>query len=154
MNEKLPIFLCVVSLLIGAIAGVMFLSHEARGQGGGIIVDGEDDILMITNEHSAELANVTSVVTSRVFVEYRDFAFTCEPQRSDALLQAAANVTSRVIVEYADFIFGVSLGPNPMEIIPEFQSPIILSLLLILSTLTLAFAKCTHSSWRREKRAR
>jgi len=145
MNKMLPICLCVILLLLGAFAGAMFLSRKARAQGDGIIVDGEDDVSMITNEYSAEIANVTSGVTSRVVVEYgdfgsklglnrsgeldqaagavssrvlaeyADFAFTCESQRSDALLQAAANVTSRIIVEYADFIFSPSLGPKPME---------------------------------------
>jgi hypothetical protein len=132
-------------LLLGAFAGALFLSSGARAQGDGIIVDGEDDVSMIPNEYSAELANVTSVVasrvvveygdfssklelnksgeldqaasavSSRVLVEYADFAFTYESQRSDALLEADANVTSRIIVEYADFIFGTGLGPKPME---------------------------------------
>jgi hypothetical protein len=145
MNKMLPIGLCVISLLLGAIAGALFLSGGARAQGTGIIVDGEDDISTIANEYSAELANVTGEVTSRavveygdfasklelnksgeldqaaaavpsrVAVEYADFAFAYESQRSDALQQSAANVTSRIIVEYADFIFSPSLGPKPME---------------------------------------
>jgi hypothetical protein len=173
MNKMLPIGLCVI-LLLGAIAGALFLSSGARAQGDGIIVDGEDDITTIANEYSAELANVTggvtsravveygdfgsklelnksgeldqaaSAVSSRVAVEYADFAFAYESQRSDALVQAAANVTPRIIVEYADFIFGTSLGPNPVEIIPEFPSPIILLLLMMLSALALAFVKRTR----------
>jgi hypothetical protein len=149
----------------------MLLSSEARAQGGGIIVDGEDDISVITNEYSAELANVTSGVTSRVIVEYGDFSSKLELDKSGELDQAAGAVSSRIAVEYADFIlvyglqgsenlshvatsvapgitveyadfiFGVSLGPNPTEMIPEFPSPIILLLLMILSTLALAFAK-------------
>ena len=145
MNKILPICLCVISLLVGAIAGVIFLSSEARSQGDGIIVDGEDDISVVTNEYSAELGNVTSgvtsrvvgeygdfgsklelnqsgeldqaagVVSSRVTAEYADFGFICESQRSDILLQAAVDVTSRIIVEYADFIFSPTLGPKPME---------------------------------------
>ena len=184
VNKILLMCLCAILLLLGAIAGDMFLSSEARLQGDGIIVDGEDDITTIANEYSAELANVTggvtsravveygdfgsklelnesgeldqaaSAVSSRVAVEYADFAFAYESQRSDALVQAAANVTPRIIVEYADFIFGTSLGPNPVEIIPEFPSSIILLLFMILSALVLAFAKCARSSWERVKQMR
>ena len=145
MNKILPICLCVISLLIGAIAGVVFRSSEAISQGDGVIVEGEDDKSMITNEYSPELANVTngvtsraiveygdsssgpelkrssgldqaaSAVSSRVVVEYADSAPTYESQHSDGLQQSAANVTSRIIVEYADFVFGPSLGPKPMN---------------------------------------
>lgn len=145
MNEKLPICLCAILLLLGAGAGVVFRSSEARSQGDGIIVDGEDDISMITNEYSAELANVTNGVTvraiveygdfssgpelkravgldqaagavsSRVVVEYADSAPVYESQQSVGLQQSAANVTSRIVVEYADSIFSPSLGPKPMN---------------------------------------
>jgi hypothetical protein len=174
MNKKPLMCLGVISLLLGAIAVTMFSPSEARAQGDGIIVDGEDDISTIANEYSAELANVTGGVTSRavveygdfgsklelnrsgeldqaagavssrVAVEYADFAFAYGLQRSDALVQADANVTPRIIVEYADFMFGTSLGPNPVEIIPEFSSPIILLLLMMLSALALAFIKRTR----------
>jgi hypothetical protein len=170
VNKKSTICLYVISLLLGVVAAAMFFPSEARAQGDGIIVEGEDDISIMPNEYSAELANATSTVTSRVvteygdsnskleldrsseldqaasavssrvLVEYADFSFTCESQRSDALQHVAANVTSRIIVEYADFI----LGPNSMEIIPEFPSPIILPLLMILLALALAFAKRTQ----------
>jgi len=145
MKKRLLTCLCVVSLLLGAIAGVMFLSSRARAQGDGIIVDGEDDISVITNEHSAELANVTSGVTSRVVVEYGDFNSKLDLNKSDELNQAASIVSARIIVEYADFvstyglqssenltqtaasvkpriivdyadfIFSTGLGPKPME---------------------------------------
>ena len=145
MNKISPSCLCLISLLVGAVAGVMFLSSEARAQGDGIVVDGADDISMIANEYSTELANATrevtsrvvaeygdfssnlelnksseldkgaSAVSSRVAVEYADFASACELQSSEALSQAAADVTSRIIVEYADFIFSPTLGPKPME---------------------------------------
>jgi hypothetical protein len=144
VNKTLPLCLCVISLLFGVIAEVTFLSSGARAQVDGIIVAGADDVSMITNEYSAEIANVTSGVTSRVVVEYGDFGSKLElnrsgeldqaasavssrvlveyagfvsnyeSQSSDALLQAAANVTSRIIVEYADFIFSPSLGPKPI----------------------------------------
>jgi len=145
MNKMLPIRLCVILLLFGAFAGIIFLLSEARSQGDGIIVDGADYNSTMTNEYSGLLANVTSEVTSRVFVEYGDFnskleldksgelgeaagavssrvvveyadsASAYESKSSDALEQAATNVTSRIIVEYADFIFGPSLGPKPMN---------------------------------------
>jgi len=145
VNKISPTCLCLISLLVGAVAGVMFLSSEARAQGDGIVVDGADDISMIANEYSTELANATrevtsrvvaeygdfssnlelnksseldkgaSAVSSRVAVEYADFASACELQSFEALPQAAADVTSRIIVEYADFIFSPSLGPKPME---------------------------------------
>jgi hypothetical protein len=145
MNEKLPIFLCAILLLLGATAGVVFRSSEARSQGDGIIVDGEDDKSIITNEYSSELENVTSEVTARAIVEYSDFssgpelkrssgldqaadtvssrvvveyadsAPVYESQQSVGLQQSAAIVTSRIIVEYADFIFSPNLGPKPMN---------------------------------------
>jgi len=141
MNKMLPICLCLILLLLGAFTGSMFLSRKARAQGDGIIVGGEDDVSMITNEYSAEIANVTSGVTSRVVVEYgdfgsklelnrsgeldqaasaassrvaveyADFAFTYESQSADALLKAAATVTSRIIVEYADYATTLALSP-------------------------------------------
>jgi len=145
MSKMLPIGLCAILLLLGAIAGALFLSSGARAQGDGIIVDGEDYISTIANEYSAELANVTGAVTSRVVVEYGDFgsklelnksgeldqaasavssrvaveyadsASAYESKSSDALEQAATPVTSRIIVEYADFIFSPTLGPKPMN---------------------------------------
>lgn len=145
MNKILPICLCLISLVVGAITAVMFVASGARAQGDGIIVEGEDDVSMITNEYSAELGNLTSGVTSRVVGEYGDFtsgpelkrsgeldqaagavssrvvveyadsAPTYESQQSVGLQQSAANVTSRIIVEYADFIFSPSLGPKPMN---------------------------------------
>lgn len=165
MNKMLPMCLCVIFLLLG-FAGGLFLSSETISQGDGIIVDGADYTSTMTNEYSGLLANVTSEVTSRVSVEYGDFnsklelnksselgeaagamssrvvveyadtVSAYESKNSDALEQAAIPVTSRIIVEYADFIFGTSV-----EIIPEFPSPIILLLPMILSTLALAFAK-------------
>jgi len=144
MNEKLPICLCVI-LLLGAAAGVVFLSRGASSQGTGIIVDGEDDKSTITNEYSPGLVDVTRGVTaraiaeygdfisgpelkrsseldqaagavsSRVVVEYADSAPTYESQQSVGLQQSAANVTSRIMVEYADFIFSPSMGPKPMN---------------------------------------
>jgi hypothetical protein len=144
MNEKLPICLCAILLLLGAVAGVVLRSSEARSQGDGIIVDGEDDVSIITNEYSPELANVTNGVTARAIVEYGDFssgpelkrsvgldqaagavssrvvveyadsAPVYESQQSVGLQQSAAIVTSRIIVEYADFIFSPNLGPKPM----------------------------------------
>jgi hypothetical protein len=145
MNKILPICLCVISLLLGAIAGVMFPSSGASAQVDGIIVEGEDDISVITNEHSAELANVTSGVTPRVAVEYGDFNSMLDLEKSEELSQAASivyariiveyadfvsayglqgsenltqtatTVKPRIIVEYADFIFSTDLGPKPME---------------------------------------
>jgi hypothetical protein len=101
-------------LLVGAFAGTMFLSRKARAQGDGIIVDGEDDISVITNEHSAELANVTSGVTSRVVVEYGDFNSLLDLNKSDGLNQAARIVSARIIVEYADFVstYGLQASEN------------------------------------------
>jgi hypothetical protein len=80
----------------------MFLSSETRAQGGGIIVDGEDDKSMITNEYSTELGNVTSGVTSRVVMEYGDFGSKLGLNKSGELDQAASAVSSRVVAEYAD----------------------------------------------------
>lgn len=174
----------MISVLAITIVEVMLFSAEVGASGSGIIVDGADYTSTMTNGYSGLLANVTSEVTSRVSVEYGDFnsklelnksgelgeaagavssrvvveyadsASAYESKSSDALEQAATPVTSRIIVEYADFIFGVSLGPNPVQIIPELPSPVILSLLMILSTLTLAFAKSARLSWQGEKQAR
>jgi hypothetical protein len=102
MNEKLPTFLCIILLLIGVAAGAFLLSG-ARAQGDGIIVDGADDKLIITNERSAELGNVTTEVTSRVVAEYGDFGSKLGLDKSGELDQAASAVSSRATVEYADF---------------------------------------------------
>jgi hypothetical protein len=164
----------MISVLAITIVGVMLFPAEVGVSGSGIIVDGAEYTSTMTNEYSGLLANVTSEATSRVSVEYGDFnsklelnksgelgeaasaassgvvveyadsASAYESKSSDALEQAATPVTSRIVVEYADFIFGASLGPNPVEIIPEFPSPIILLLLMMLSALALAFIKRTQ----------
>jgi hypothetical protein len=165
MNKMLPTCLHGILLLIGVFAAAMFVSSAARAQGDGIIVDGGDYVSTMISEHSAQLANVTSEVTSRVAVEYVDFSSKLELNESsglylqasnvtsrvsveyadfvsgyelrssDALLQAASNVTSRMIVEYADFVFGTISGPNPVEAIPEFPSFLILPLFFIATLL-------------------
>jgi hypothetical protein len=164
----------MVLVLAITIVGVMFFPIEAGASGSGIIIDGADYTSTMTNEYSGVLANVTSevasrvsveyggfnsklelnksgelgevagAVSSRVVVEYADSASAYESKSSDALEQVATPVTSRIIVEYADFIFGVNLGPDPVEMIPEFPSPIILLMLMILSMLALAFVKRTR----------
>ena len=103
MNKTLPLCLFAVSLLLGVVAAVMFLSSGARAQGDGIIVDGADYESVIANEHSADLANATTEVTTRVVEEYGDFGFGLELNGSSELDQAASAVSSRAAVEYADF---------------------------------------------------
>jgi hypothetical protein len=164
----------MVAVLALTIVGIMFFCTEVGASGSGIVVDGADYNSTMTNEYSGQLANVASEVTSRVSVEYGDFnskleldksgelgeavvavssrvvveyadwASAYESKSSDALEQAATLVTSRVIVEYADFMFSVSLGQNPVGLIPEFQSSTILLLLMILSALALVFVKRTQ----------
>jgi len=141
VNKTLPLCLCVISLLLGVLAEVTFLSSGARAQVDGIIVAGADDVSIITDEYSAELANSTSEVTSRVAaeygdfssqlglnksgeldqaakavssnvaVEYADFAFNYQSQDSDAIRQAVGNVASRIVVEYADYVTALTQSP-------------------------------------------
>jgi len=109
VNKKLLMCPFVILLLLEAFAGAPFLSSGARTQGDGIIVAGGDDVSIITNEYSAEIANVTSGVTSRVVVEYGDFGSKLGLNRSSELDQAAGAVSSRVSAEYADSVFGEGL---------------------------------------------
>lgn len=104
MNKMLLMCLCVITLLVGAMVGLMFFSSKAIAQGDGIIVEGADYISTTTNEYSAELTSITKEVTSRVVVEYGDFNSKLELNKSDELNQAASAVSSRVAIEYADFI--------------------------------------------------
>jgi hypothetical protein len=103
MNKILPLCLCAISLLLGAILGVKFLSSNARTQGVGIVVEGADDSLMMTNGYSAELAHAANGVSSRVVAEYGDFSSNLELNKSGDLDQSASGVSSRVTVEYADY---------------------------------------------------
>jgi hypothetical protein len=145
MNKVLLICLCVASLLVGAVLGVMFFAGKGVANDGSILVHGHDYILTTTNEYSAELVDMAEEVTSRVVVEYGDFNSVLGLNKSDGLNQASSTVSARVIaeyadfapsyglqgsenlaqtattvkpriiVEYADFIFGTGLGPKPME---------------------------------------
>ena len=144
--EKAPLIcLCIIPLIVGCIIGFTFLSHGARVQGDGIIVEGADYVSTTTTEYSADLINVAkdvtprivleygdfnskldlnksdelnqaaSIVSARIIVEYADFVSTYGLQGSENLTQTATTVKPRIIVEYADFIFSTGLGPKPME---------------------------------------
>lgn len=109
MNKVLPICLCIIPLLIGAMIGFMFFSGKAIAQGDGIIVDGADYISTTTNEYSADLINIAENVTPRMVVEYGDSISKLDLYESDDLNQAASIVSSRIIVEYVDSILECSL---------------------------------------------
>jgi hypothetical protein len=145
MKKRLLTCLCVVLLIVGGVTGLILFQRKVKAQEGGIIVEDADYIWINATEYSADLINVTkdatprvvleygdfnfmldlnkseglnqaaSIVSERIVVEYADFVSTYELQSSENITQTATTVKPRIIVEYADFIFSTGLGPKPME---------------------------------------
>jgi len=145
MNKTLPIQLCIIILLAVNIIGFTSFSSEAQAPTSEIIVEDADYVLLNATEYSPDLINIAgnvtpravleygdfnfmldlnkseglnqaaSIVSERIVVEYADFVSTYELQSSENITQTATTVKPRITVEYADFIFSTDFGPKPME---------------------------------------